>query len=288
VPARDDTVGFDLAGGSLTAADLRDVSCVFHLAGKAHALSDTRRDAEEYFRLNAEGTRKLLESCRAAGVQRFVFFSSVKAMGEGSAEAQDETAACRPQTPYGASKLEAERLVLDGGYVPEPVVLRPSMVYGPTRKGNLPRMIEAVARGRFPPLPETAKRRSMVHVSDVVEAAMLVARDPRAAGQIYILTDGHGYSTRQIHAWICDSLGKPRPGWTVPAWLLRLAAGIGDVVGLVANRRPAFDSDALEKLTGSALYSAEKIHRELGFRARRDLRSALPEMVAHLGLRSGG
>ena len=165
-------VQFDLSGPPLAANQLRDVACVFHLAGKAHALSETRQDETAYFNINTDGTRKLLESCRAAGVRRFVFFSSVKAMGEGGAEAQDESAGCSPDTPYGASKREAERLVLEGEYVPEPVVLRLSMVYGPTRRGNLPRMIEAVARGRFPPLPETDNRRSMVHVEDVVEAAL--------------------------------------------------------------------------------------------------------------------
>jgi UDP-glucose 4-epimerase len=284
-PPRKDVVRLDLTAGSLAATELRDVACVFHLAGKAHALSDTRRDEATYFSINTDGTRKLLESCRAAGVRRFVFFSSVKAMGEGGAEAQDESAGCRPETPYGASKREAERLVLEGGYVPEPVVLRLSMVYGPTRRGNLPRMIEAVARGRFPPLPETGNRRSMVHVQDVVEAALLAARHLRAAGQTYIVTDGRGYSTRQIHDWICDALGKPRPGWALPLGALRLAARLGDGIGALRRRRFVFDSDALDKLIGSALYSSAKIERELGFRPQRDLRSALPEIVAYLGLR---
>jgi len=56
------------------------IDTIFHLAGKAHALSETRQDEAEYFRINTEGTRRLLEASRAAGVRRFVFFSSVKAM----------------------------------------------------------------------------------------------------------------------------------------------------------------------------------------------------------------
>ncbi len=275
-------IPWNLQGSS--APELPAADVCFHLAGKAHALSETRQDEAAYFSINTDGTRKLLESCRAAGVRRFVFFSSVKAMGEGGAEAQDESAECRPETPYGASKREAERLVLEGGYVPEPVVLRLSMVYGPTRRGNLPRMIEAVARGRFPPLPETGNRRSMVHVEDVVEAALLAARHPRAAGQTYIVTDGRGYSTRQIHAWICDALGKPRPGWTLPLGVLQMVARLGDGVGALRQRRFAFDSQALDKLVGAALYSSARIERELGFQPQRDLRAALPEIVAFLGL----
>ena len=279
----DEIVPFDLCAEPPAAERLRGVECVFHLAGRAHALGESRADEQAYFEVNTAGTRKLLEVCRSAGVRRFVFFSSIKAMGEGGAEVQDESSECRPQTPYGASKLEAERLVLEGGYVPEPVVLRLSMVYGPTHRGNLVRMIEAVARGRFPPLPMDGNGRSMVHVQDVVEAALLAGQQPRACGETYIVTDGRSYSTRQIHDWICDVLGKARPGWSVPTGALRFAARLGDGIGALRGRRVAFDSDALDKLTGSSLYSCKKIEHELGFRPQRDLCSALPEIVAHLG-----
>jgi len=100
--------------------------------------------------------------------------------------------------------------------VPESVVLRLSMVYGPTRKGNLPRMIEAVTKGRFPPLPETGNKRSMVHVDDVVQAAMLAAERPESVGQTYVVTDGPPYSTRQIYECICEALGRDAPKWHVP------------------------------------------------------------------------
>ncbi len=275
----------DLADRWPSASELKGVDCVFHLAGKAHALSESRQDEAEYFRINTEATRNLLANCRAAKVRRFVFLSSVKAAGEGGEAVSDETAVCRPDTPYGRSKLEAERLVVEGGYVPEPVVLRLSMVYGATRKGNLPHMIEAIHRGRFPPLPETGNRRSMVHVADVVQAALLAANAARAAGQVYIVTDGRDYSTREVYQWICEALGKSAPKWHIPIEALRALAKLGDVIGSLRNRRFVFDSDALIKLTGSAAYSSAKIQRDLGFRAELDLRTTLTEIVDHLGLK---
>jgi nucleoside-diphosphate-sugar epimerase len=282
----DEVVLFDLATQRLQANVLAGVDTIFHLAGKAHALAETRQDEEEYFRINTEGTRTLLEAARSAGVRRFVFISSVKAMGEGGDACQDESEACRPESPYGRSKLAAERLVLEGDYVPEPVVLRLSMVYGSSRKGNLPRMVDAVAKGRFPPLSEGGNKRSMVHVDDVVQAALLAAEKPEAVGQTYIVTDGHIYSTRQMYEWICEALGKPVPDWTVPIRMLKVLAKVGDAIGRVRGRRFMFDSDALEKLTGSACYTSEKIGRGLGFRPTRDLCSALPEMVTYLSLKN--
>lgn len=275
---------FDLGRDTAAAGSLRDVSCVFHLAGKAHALGETKQDENEYYRINSEGTLRLLESCKAAGVRRFVFFSSVKAMGEGGAETLDELSVCKPCTAYGRSKFDAEKLVLGGGYVPEPVVLRLSMVYGPAEKGNLPRMIEAVAKGRFPPLPEVNNKRSMVHVDDVVQAALLAMNERDAAGQTYIVTDGQTYSTRQIYEWICEALNRPVPGWTAPIGLLRILARAGDVIGRARGKRFVFDSDAMDKLIGSACYSSEKIAKELGFQPNYRLRDALPELVARLYL----
>jgi len=279
--------------GEVLVADLADtlpgnvlpgVDTVFHLAGKAHALSETRQDEAQYHAINTAGTRKLLEACQAEGVQRFVMFSSVKAMGEGGTECLDEGADIPPETPYGRSKLDAERLVLEGGYVPYPVVLRLSMVYGPIDKGNLPRMIHAIAKGRFPPLPELGNQRSMVHVDDVVRAAMLVAERPEAAGGTYILTDGHAYSTRQMYEWICESLGKSIPAWYVPTFALRLLALTGDGIGALRGKRFVFDSDAMEKLVGSACYSSALIQKDLGFRPERNLRESLGEIVVALGL----
>jgi len=259
-----------------------NIDVIFHLAGKAHALAETQQDKDEYFRINTEGTRKLLEAARAARVKRFVFFSSVKAMGEGGDICLDEQAACEPETLYGKSKLEAERLVLEGGFVPEPVVLRLSMVYGPTRKGNLPRMIESVRKGRFPPLPETGNKRSMVHVDDVVQTATLAAEKDAAIGQTYIVTDGQVCSTRQIYEWICHALEKQVPSWHVPIGMLKALARVGDGIGIFRGRRFMFDSDTLEKLLGSAYYSFGKIERELGYKPVCDLRSTLPEIIEHL------
>jgi len=281
-----DRVAFlDLAGGDISPSDLEGVSCVFHLAGKAHALSETAQDSKEYIQINTTGTRRLLEAAKEVGVRQLVFFSSVKAMGEGGADCIDESFGGEPTTAYGRSKRDAERLVLEGGYIPHATVLRLSMVYGPTNKGNLPRMIEAIARGRFPPMADLGNRRSMVHVEDVVQAALLAAKQAQAAGQTYILTDGRAYSTRQMYEWICEALGRPVPNLLVPPAVLTLLAKTGDAIGRLRGRRFMFDSDALEKLTGSACYCSEKIQRDLGFRPERDLRESLPEIVAWLGLK---
>lgn len=277
------TYVMDLAYDPCPSGLLQDVHAVFHLAGKAHALAENQQDEAEYYEINTEGTRKLLEAAKQSGVRGFVYFSSVKAVGD-DAQPMDESVRTPADTPYGRSKYAAEQLVLHGGYVPHPVVIRPSMVYGNTEKGNLPRMIRAISRGVFPPLPETNNRRSMVHVEDVVQAALLAAEMPQAAGQIYIVTDDNAFSTRQIYDWIRAALGKSPQNWQIPMNLLTVLAKSGDTIGHLIGRRFPFDSDALDKLTGSAWYSSAKIRRELGFRPRHSLQTSLADIVHFLNI----
>lgn len=259
------------------------VDTVFHLAGKAHALAEIAADDLEYQLINTETTRKLLDAAKQAKAERFIFFSSVKAVGDTSI-LQDETNQTQPDTPYGQSKRDAENLVLHGDYVPHSVVIRPCMVYGLSAKGNLPRMILAIKRGFFPPLPEVHNHRSMVHVEDLVNAAILAAQNPKAAGQVYIVSDGQDYSTRQLYELICRALKKRPLPFHIPVCLLKGLAKIGDKIGRIRGRRFMFDSDALDKLLSSAWYSSAKIETELNFRSKQNLPNALAEIVGYLKL----
>jgi UDP-glucose 4-epimerase len=260
-----------------------DVDTVFHLAGYAHAIGIPASEAKElHQRITVEGTRALLAAASRAGVKRFIYLSSVKAMGEGDAACLDESSPAAPETYYGSARLTAERLVLAAGSEHGLHVcnLRLPLVYGRDNNGNLARMIAAIDRGWFPPLPEVNNKRSMVHVDDVVQAMLLAASMPAARGQTYLVTDDRIYSTRQIYMWICAALNRPIPGWMIPLGLLKLGARLGDLIESLRGRPFVLNSDALEKLLDSAWYNSAKIRRELGFQSRQNLETALPEMVA--------
>lgn len=268
----------DIADARAIGVAAEGADTVFHLAAHVHAV-DELDGRERHAETNVEGTRNLLGA--AATAERVIFFSSVKAMGEGGPGEIDESAVPRPQTAYGRSKLAAEQLVEDWAAA-DPgrsgVSLRLPLVYGAGNKGNLFKMIAAVERGVFPPLPELATRRSLVHVRNVVEAAMLAAAG-RCSGR-FVVTDGRAYSTRELHELIAAHLGRRVPRWHVPLAVLRLAAAMGDVIGRVRGRRFPLDSDALDKLLGNAQYSSARAVRELGYAPQTDFERALPELIA--------
>jgi UDP-glucose 4-epimerase len=274
-------VAVDLATLPPDTTALMDTDVVFHLAAKTHDMTDARGVEAEYERTNVEGTRRLVEAARGSGVRRVVFVSSVKVIDEGNTRPVTEETPERPLTPYGRSKLAAERLVraaADAGAF-EAVCLRFPLVYGPGQRGNLQRMIDAVERGRFPPPPANGNQRSMLHVANAVQALLLAGTQPAAAGRTYIVSDERAYSTREIFEGVCAALGRSPSALAVPEWAFRLLATGGDLARRVAGRRLGFDSDAFQKLLGSAVYDCRLIRDELGYHPGHDLLRSLPLLV---------
>lgn len=260
---------------------MKDIDTVFHLAGKVHALQPTWHDDEEQFRINAAGTRRVVQMAEATGVQRLIYFSTLSVLGlPPKGEQYDEDGPKEYQNIYGLSKYYTEQqYVLHNNQIPHIVVLRPAMVYGAGAKGNLNRMIDAMARGRFLALPESHGYRSMVHIDDVVEAAILSATCEQAAGKVYNITDQQPYSSHQLYVELCQVLGKQPAGWTMPLWGFRLLGWLGDVIGVVIGRRFVYDSSTYHKLFDHAQYDSSRIERELGFKPRYCLSDSLREIV---------
>jgi UDP-glucose 4-epimerase len=268
------------------------VDTVYHLAARVHQTGERPTDAHLHQQTNVDATRELLEHATRANVRRFVFFSSIKAMGEFTDGCDDEDIVARPVTPYGKTKLAAEQLVLahgdDASERMQAVVLRLSVVYGAGSKGNVTSMLRQIRRGLFPPLPDFGNRRSMVHVDDVVDVALLAAQHANAGGGVFIVSDGVGYDTRTLYEVMCEALGRPVPRWSVPVWVFRLAASVGDLGGTIVRRRLPFNSAVFATLRNSAHYSSQRLSTRLGFSAKFSLREGMVEMAASLDRHGGG
>ena len=276
----------DLSDKSALAKACTEVESVFHCAGYAHAFSSLGDDDEGlHWKVNFEGTRNLIEAAGKTGVRRFVFLSSVKAMGEPGDACVDETYAAFPNTAYGRSKLAAEQVVLEAGkrYGMHVVNLRLSMVYGVGGRGNLERMARLVKRRLFPPLPETGNHRSLVHVGDVVDVIRLVSENDLANGRTYIVASREAPSGRALFDALRVIQGLPRCKWAVPEFLLRAVGTMGDGLQIVLRRRMPVDGEVVERLLASAWYSPACIQRELGWSAKVSLEDGLAEMISDVG-----
>lgn len=276
-------------GDLLASETLRDVmkgyQTVFHLAGYTHFDdADSSVSDGKHWKITAEGTQNILNEAIASGVEHFIFVSSVKAAGEYTSICINEDHLDYPETGYGRAKLAAEQLVLNAGKTTtmKTTVLRLPLVYGPGNKGNLPKMIKAIYRKRFPPLLNIKNKRSMVHVDDVISAMLLAVSNQTEKACRFYVTDERVYSTSDIYRMICLALGRKIPTSSTPIWMLAVSGKLLDVIGLLLKRRFAFCSAAFSKLTKSACFDSSKIRNELGYVPRYTLNDALPLMVTEV------
>ena len=268
--------------------DIRDSICVksvvtgcesvIHLAAKVHALDEDQTSEEEYRSVNVEGTRHLLEAATDAGVHKFIFASSVKVFGEETGGCVDEDAPPAPKTAYGRSKWMAEQLVsshVRAGRMTT-VSFRLPLVYGPTDKGNLFRMIVAIDRGWFPPLPRVPMVRSMLHVKNFISAVRAALATNQFRKPAYIVADAHPYEISSVYDRLREGLGKKPARVRVPWWALSAGARAGDVLERLWQKPVPLSTSTLSKLMSEAWYM-----RDMGYQPLHNFDGAVPELIEH-------
>jgi nucleoside-diphosphate-sugar epimerase len=233
---------------------LRHHDAIIHLAGLAHRDSGPQRcTPADYIRTNVEGTRRVALVAAAAGVRHVVLVSSAHAAAWHSPQTLSEISPCRPTTPYGKSKLQAEevlRQVLDD----KPTswcIVRPTPVYGPGMAGNLRRLFEAAAAGKVLPFGRLLSKRSLLYVENLADALVRVACDGRARFRTYFVSDGEVVSVAELVERIARAAGRTARLWHVPVSLLWMAAA--------CSGRWA----AMQRLTASLVVDDRPIRQEL-------------------------
>lgn len=210
------------------------LSCdvVVHLAARVHVMREASSDPTSLYRsANATATRTLARAASRVGVRRFIFLSSIKVNGEGTAAGHPFNAADTPapQDPYGISKMEAEQglreIAAETGM--EVVIVRPPLVYGPGVKANFASMMRAVQRDIPLPLASvTHNCRSFVALDNLVDLLITCIDHPAAANQTFLVSDGEDLSTAELLRRLGQAMNKPARLLPVPPSLLQLGANL--------------------------------------------------------------
>lgn len=219
----------DLTQDTNWGAALHDIDVVVHTAGRAHVLNEvTSEPLNEFRKVNVAGTLNLARQAVTAGVQRFVFISSVGVNGNRNHRPFTENSIVKPAEPYAVSKLEAERGLrqLSDELGLEVVIIRPPLVYGPDAPGNFGSLMRWINKGIPLPLGAIHNQRSLVALDNLVDFIITCIDHPAAANQTFLVSDGEDLSTTELLRRVGEAQGKPARLIPVPTGVLKTGAAL--------------------------------------------------------------
>ncbi|MCL5267076.1 MAG: NAD-dependent epimerase/dehydratase family protein [Bacteroidetes bacterium] len=242
---------------------------VFHVGGVTKA-----KDKRVYFLGNHQTTKNLLDAVRKynPGVKRFVLASSLTAVGPGTGmEPVDENTPYHPITTYGRSKMEAEKECLAHVQALPITIIRPPAVYGPRDK-DVFEFFNSINKHFLPLSGFRRKILSFVHSYDLVDGIIAAAEHPKAAGQIYFISNEGVYdwemlgdiAKKILHKWVIKA--------RIPHFLLYAVAGISEFAARMQGKPALMNIEkARDGVQSNWLCSPKKAYDELGFRTKLSL-----------------
>lgn len=212
---------------------LAEVDCVIHLASKAHVLDKAKALVlDEFRKINTKLTLNLAKQAAASGVERFIFLSSIGVNGNQNNQPFLEIDTPNPQESYAISKYEAEQglLKLAQNSSLEMVIIRPPLVYGNNAPGNFGRVIQWVSSKFILPLPLGAVNndKSLIAIDNLVSFIITCTLHPKAANEIFLISDDEILSTTQLLNKISKAFNKKALLLPVPSsWMVFVAKLLG-------------------------------------------------------------
>ncbi|RDE23090.1 NAD-dependent epimerase/dehydratase family protein [Motiliproteus coralliicola] len=250
------------------------VDVIVHAAARVHVLADPSSDPLACFRRdNTLATLRLAERAAQHGVRRLIYISSIKVNGEQTAgEPYTASDIPAPEDAYGISKAEAESALFavaeNTGL--EVVVIRPPLVYGPGVSANFWALRNWIKQGYPLPFGATDNRRSLVNVFNLVDLIQLCISHPKAANEVFLVSDGESISTANLIRRIAKSLGRT-------IWLPRIPVPCLEFIAAVLGR-----GQIMRRLCSDLEVDIQKTSKMLGWEPSVSMEQALQCMEKEL------
>lgn len=261
-------------GVDLVEGDLRDAASLARaVAGCAvvfHVAADYRlwvKNPRDMFESNVQGTSNLIRAARSAGVERFIYTSTVGCVNVPKNGVGDETMLVSREEmsgPYKRSKFEAEQVALEAARSGFPVVIvNPTAPIGdhdakPTPTGKI---VLDFLKGNLPAYIDTGL--NLVDVRDVA-AGHLLACEKGRVGERYIL-GAENLTLGEILQRLSGITGKPAPAMKLPYAVAYAAGVVTTAIAHFTGEAPFAPLDAVKMARKKMFVSHEKATRELGF-----------------------
>ncbi len=250
---------------------------IFHLAARIrHA------PAEVYEKANHRLTRDLANAClrKNPGLKRFVYISSISVAGPTPAgDHFDEAQPPRPVSEYGRTKLKGEQALIEIWDKVPTTIIRPPNVYG-ARQQETEMLVKLIRMHIIPFLKEEGHSTSLIYIKDLIRGILQAAESHKARNQTYYLTDGQGYSWREVlltlkKIVLGDSVFLP-----IPEKLIYFLAWSADILRAAGYKKLYFGRKVWNAMAKTRwLFSSSKAREELAFQPHYNLAEGFKDML---------
>ena len=275
----------DLRDAESVASFTRDAqgATLFHSAGVIHPA----RRVKEFYEVNVQGTKNLLEAAEKAGIRRFIHVSSNSPLGCNASPADvfDESSPYHPYLNYGRSKRLAEDLVNAASTKGrlQTVIVRPPWFYGPDQPERQSLFFSMIRGGKMPIVGSGENLRSMAYVDNICQGLMLCEQVDEASGQTYWIADRAPYCMNEIVDTI-ERLIEVDFGLTVAHKRLRLPGFVSEIALALDKciQRTGFyhqKMHVLSEMNKTIACSIEKARKELGYDPKIELEEGMRRSI---------
>jgi nucleoside-diphosphate-sugar epimerase len=264
----------DVADPTVVRRAMEGCDGVFHVAAKVGGWGRY----EEFFRVNVQGTRNIIASCKQLGVSQLIYTSTPSVVHAGTdLEGVDESVpyAEHFEAHYPATKALAERAVLRAnGDGLATVALRPHLVWGPGDNHMLPRVVARARAGRIRLLSGPAKRVDTLYIDNAVDAHLGAFDElrgaARCAGKAYFIAQGEPIESGALINTMLATVGVAPVERRVPPQVAYAAGWLAEKVygALGRDDEPPITRFAASQLATSHYFDIGAAKRDFGYEPR--------------------
>jgi nucleoside-diphosphate-sugar epimerase len=268
----------DLKQTTSLAGAARGIDLILHLAA-VHRGGTLRRS--DFWQVNSEGTKRLLQESVRNGVRRFVYVSTAGVLGNVRPHRLGtESDAPHPRDLYETTKWRGEQAVRRIAHTDalETVIIRPAAIYGPGERRFL-KLFRPIAHRRFVVIGSGRHRLHFIHVRDAATGILAAAFAPAAGGETFLLADQAPVQIQELVGLVAGALGVPPPSLRIPYAPVFALALACEGVCLPFGLEPPLYRRRLAFFGTERAYAVEKLASAVGFRAQTALPAGIQELA---------
>ncbi|MDA9844264.1 NAD(P)-dependent oxidoreductase [Flavobacteriaceae bacterium] len=186
--------------------NINSKSVLFHCAGIIHP-----KKVSDFFEINYDGTRNLIEKAISKGINKIVVISSNSPIGCNKSNDYlfDEKSKYNPYMNYGKSKMLMEQFLMSK--IKEGIditIIRPPWFYGENMPSRQLTFYKMVKEGKFPMIGNGRNIRSKANVKNIVQGMILSSIVEKSKGEIYWIADEKPYTMKEIIYTVSEVLER--------------------------------------------------------------------------------